>query len=545
MGGLLTDVLAKGYEAGPLKGIISDETALGFSKAGTWLKDTLQNRFEPLYKKMWADGEKDITDAFGSVHPNLHQNLHDVVTAGARPTTPEVAAAARKLGHVQVDPNFTFTGKNLPNEWVRANGSASKKLARQLILGDKDQALTAVVRAANRERGIAHANNVADIASMYFHDEEMGGEKFRKAVRYGAPKSGIPGIGIRETSPYSAPKEFERSIRKGMSYSFLGRIAIPHLGQVMNPVLDVGIKNVSKAIAEIATDRQSAMTFAKQAGVYADELLYETEHMGKPGSLLSKLGSAIDRPGFSFVRRQELLVSAVAGKHAALEAASQGAKGSVKDAEIMLKWLGLDPNSIAQRGWKLTQDEIDKAAYSTARRNMFIKSELTTPSWWHQNHFLRLMFAYKDYIYQQGGLIKDVLMRDKQRGAPALLKSIATLSVAFPVVGELIWSLENVATGHDVGDRRNEEGLEQWLDAAAHVGAAGIFYSMMRSGNRRSLAQWGVGPFFGTITDMVQDGMSGVRTGNYDPLGRDISTKVPVIGPYISDELFPKKGEGR
>jgi hypothetical protein len=90
--------------------------------------------------------------------------------------------------------------------------------------------------------------------------------------------------------------------------------------------------------------------------------------------------------------------------------------------------------------------------------------------------------------------------------------------------------------GHDESDYMSE-----YVDAMSHVAGFGVAYSMVRAAQRHNLGGYMMGPIPSTVMDMTQDALS----GNGRKLARSVGYRVPVVGPYVTNKVLPRRKAGR
>lgn len=414
----------------------------------------------------------------------------------------------------------------------------AKTLVEPKYLGRNKEIITQAVELASKRNKI-HAQNVADIASISLR--ETGTQAWRAKVN--------PALGVKSASPYTSASELERSVKKFTGLTLLGRVAIPHSMQSINTLLNEGVSAWSKAAYDMATDYQGAKKFGTTVGALFGETLQEYHnHITGAPSWISKL---FYMPGFSLVRKAGIIHAAVAGRYAAEDAAEEYFKsgGLKRAAELTLKFHGLDPAQILKQSGKLTQDQIDKAAYNSVNESFPIR-DLKTPWIWAQNPTNRLLFLYKNFQFREGKIIQNAIVRGFRGGPVSFLKTMAILTTAFPIAGEIIGDMSSLATGHGL-DR--DKTIKHWtgnpaadliIDDMAHVAGFGIGYSIARSTGYMQLAQWLLGPVVGMIPEAATDIISAAK-GKPRPLERSLTRRVPVIGSALTNTLLPPEQKGR
>lgn len=484
----------------------------GFSEVLGELSKGLHSSEGELLK---SDGGKLIHDAFKDMFPDLEktaQGIHDTHTNWY------------KTGRITSPPD--------PNKALEM----AKTLVEPRYLGRNKQVLTQGVELAGKRNAI-HAKNVADIASITLR--ETGTQAWRAKVN--------SALDIKSASPYTSSSKLEQDVKKFMGLSMLGRVAIPHSMQSVNTLLNEGFTAYAKAAHDMATDYQGAKKYATTVGALFDETLqeYRSQLTGKP-SWISKM---FYMPGFSAVRKGGIIHAAVAGKYAAMDAAEDYAKTQSRASELALKFHGIEPKDVLRQAGKLTQDQIDKAAYNSVNESFFLR-DMKTPWIWQQNPTNRLIFLYKNFQFREGKMLQNAISRGFKGGPASFAKTIGILGTAFPIAGEIIGDMSSIATGHGL-DR--DKSIKHWtgnpvadriLDDMAHVAGFGIWYSIARSTGYKQLLQWAAGPVAGTADEAVE-GLISAAHGNPKPLARSVLRRVPVIGSALTNALLPPEQKGK
>lgn len=464
-----------------------------------------------------------------------------------------------------LDPVFPLQTGLLPTKerYIKWGDAASKKVAENLYFGPQDSNLAAIVHTIKNQKGRVSASNVADMLDIYLHNTMPGAYRVE---------------GLKHQAAYRPANEAEKIINKLSSYIFTSRIAIPHATQWVNTILNSGVKSSLEGVLELISNKTAAKDFVLQSGALDEELRRELEVGIRGGeSWFKKL---VHQPGFNWIRKQELIFSAVTGKHEALDAAQHLIKNPAsKDAATVLGKLGIDANDVIRSGG-LTPDMERTAAYFAANRDMYFRGSQNVPFKWNGTPMSRMLNMYKPFAFNMTRMIKDTLYKDLERGGVNtknlktivstmtpqatwnITKTLAVLGTLFPAVGELIVLAENQALGRQDQPletdtpfpqdwKNNHELLDQYINAMAHVSAFGIVYSMFRSAKRRMIGNFFLGPVVSSSFDFLGDilkGTIGSPTGPYGetehdfmPAVRDVTRKVPLIGPGLTRRVLPEK----
>lgn len=410
---------------------------------------------------------------------------------------------------------------------------AAKDKVYDLAFGRNKQGMIPLLQAAQSQGGPIHASEVADAMSVYLRDPKP---YWRMAARKA-------GVALEESSPYRVQQPAERLAKRVAAPMFLPRISIPHASQApLNSLLVNGWKDTVKAFGDFVTNPKAAYDLSLQAGAQSQELMHEYLNTVHGRSSFERLLDPL-RKVFSLERKWGIAFSAVSGKWAAIDAASELAatNGQSKRAMLQLKVLGLDPRTILQQGGQLTKSDIEQAAFRSASEIMGLRSPLETPYEWEKNWAMRLSSLYKHYGFRQAKLIKDSLVRAKEaEGWSGVAKVSATLGTAFFAAGETIKAVEDIISGKQPwsdDEKKNNFMGSEYLDGIAHAGGFGIIYSTVRSVKKNYLVSYFAGPVFSSAADIVQDAYN--LRGR--ALARDIGRKFGLPGTAIVNTMLPPK----
>lgn len=442
---------------------------------------------------------------------------------------------------------------------LRTMGRDAFNMNRSIYFGKNDEFIIKAIAAAHKERGLAYSNAMADVMSVYLRDASSYW-RVKKIVMAPGLKLSLADLGIRKTAQYVAPKDFEEGLRNSTSWMFTQLIAFPHLSQIMNPMLREGIGNTAKALSEwtnalVKMGRpDKAFQDVIDSGILFDEFRYQAIADAKsPGaSLATKL---LNHPGFNWVRRQQITIAALAGKHSLLNSVAELKNGiDVQLNESVIRRLGVDLNALKQRGYQVADEDIQRAMHQAGVQNMFVRSELETPWRWDESFPSRLGAQYKQFGFRQSKFLAETF-RDsyKYGGFKGLAKTTAAFAMLFPVAGEFVWQLEDIVKGKGLHNPfENPDGaFGEWAEAMGHAAGWGIFSSMFRTGQRGYIRGSFEGPLLGTLEDFIQAGADIKKgliyeyedepdkaTRKFKAAGRLTVGKVGLPGRIISNTLL-------
>lgn len=415
------------------------------------------------------------------------------------------------------------------------------------VFGPKREALTKVIATSLKQHGPIYAQDVHEIVSTHLEDTS------NKWLRNRLPgmQSNLSKQGIKETA-FKTPTETEVGVKKMMGWMYTPLIAIPHMSQVANIVFENGISATAKGIAELASksSRDQFLVANRKAGTLFDELRMQAIEDAQGGGIARKL---FHYPAFGVVRRAELNLAAVSGKHAALDAVEQLKSGSnVRLAEHQLEKLGIDVNLLKQNNFQLGPEQLQKAMYHASDNAIFQRSGFKTPWLWEQGTAARFVSMYHSFMFRQTAMIKNGL-RDgwKYGGMSEVMKQLGILGTLFPVAGFMVKEIEKISTGQNPTKREQGENLEltknrymdEYIDSLGHAAGLGIYYTLLKAGQYSSTGTIAGGPVFGTIVDGTY-AASSIIHGKWSQAERTVVPKLSYPGRAVHN-LFFKKHKGQ
>lgn len=462
-----------------------------------------------------------------------------VVEATVRPQNGRNA-----VSHVSWPQNRIEAGR-LPvdQRWQQWGTKAADKISQNVFFGAHDQNLQAIVEAVRHSEGSVSANTLVDFLDVFFKEANYGG--WRKTLVQ--TSTGLRSVPFGK-SAYTPTQEAERVLHKITGYLMTSRIALPHSTQLINGVLNEGLRNTLAGVWERVTDWPSVRDFVINSGALEEELDRTARQAisGKP-SLFEKM---FHQPGFHWIRARQVEVMALTGKHEAIEASGRFLSGDTR-AELTLKRLGIGTTELKRTG-VLDDTMKQQAAYNAAKQSIFFRTPLNTPFRRESGPLGRMAFTYSHYHFNMFRIIKNSLKNSYlEQGIPGVLKWTAKIGIMFPIAGELIQVVENGLYRRDLTKQDMQatgvEPVDAYLNATAHASAFGMIYSINRANKQSMITNTVVGPVAGTGINVATDvtkAIIGQETKfgakhDWRPVERDVLRHVPVIGPTLSGTLVP------
>ncbi len=196
----------------------------------------------------------------------------------------------------------------------------------------------------------------------------------------------------------------------------------------------------------------------------------------------------------------------------------------------MLDELLLNADDILRNG--LDDETLIKGAMELSNRTQKRTGVIDMPMF--MSHPMgRILAMFKTFAYGSARL----MVRDFLFALPRNPERLARLLVAFPIVGELVGDVRNLATGNV----RDTEGLSRLAENFAYVGTLGILYDFMRS------VQFGEGSIQAFMTGPVGSDIASIMDGTYQWLaegkGRKLSKQALRMLPPPATLLRGKAGQ--
>lgn len=447
----------------------------------------------------------------------------------------------------------TYLSTGMQPQEAMAKGKDSVKKA---IFGKNNNGLIAVAQGVQKQGGPMAAQHLMDFHNIYFAEDALTAAGNRMtAIKKGVQVGTDPGYkGVKVGGMEAPVKKLNQAVS-------LPLISIPHAAQApLNSLAVFGFRDTMKAMAEFAKDGASAKALAHTSGAMVQETAYGILSAQKGTSPYSLLIDPL-RKVFSMERRAGIAYSAVIGKHSAIEAADTFFKSGGKDnkALIQLKLLGQDPSLVMSQGGKLSQENIETAAFRSASEIMGFRSGLETPMYWESNAAWRLGTTFKQYGFRTMKLHADSLKRAyASEGMVGVAKKAAMYATVFPIAGELIKGAEGIATlqnpWSDEKQKNNFMGNE-YADAIATAMGFNLIYSATRAATYHKLGNFLMGPIFGTASDLMTDVMASDPRKNatweqaaqrktenvVSDLMRHSGLVGRILGPHYRDYLKQKR----
>lgn len=436
-------------------------------------------------------------------------------------------------------PQVRIEAGRLPvsQRWAVWADKTAERISQNVFFGPQDQNLQGITEAIRQKEGTVTANTLADFFDVYFKESNVGA--WRRDT------------GVDFKSAYTPTQEAEKMLHKVTGYMLTSRIALPHSTQLINTILNEGFRNTFAGITERLTSWPAVRDFVVNSGALEEELSRNMRQVveGKQGWF----EKFFHQPGFNWIRARQVEISALAGKHEAIEASQRFLQGDTR-AELTLKRLGIDTQEL-QRTGVLSDTMKQQAAYNSAKQAIFFRTPLNTPFKRETGPLGRLAFTYSHYHFNMFRIIKNSFKNVlAEQGLPGVAKWAAKFGIIFPVAGELVQIVENGLyrrpdiTQSDLGNVTGNQAVDMYLNALAHASAFGMIYSINRANKQQVMTNLITGPIAGVGIEVATDitkAIVGTNTRgggtkhDWRPVERDLLRRVPVVGPSLSGTLIP------
>ena len=391
------------------------------------------------------------------------------------------------------------SSKKLITDYIK---NASNRIAQVANFGLNNEVLN---KFQKDTAGLAYSKEAVDIIKRTFGLE---------------PKSVLEIMNERSASKF---KTFE-------SLTKLGTAAISNATQSVNTATSYGIGPTMRAIFQDFLHRPESANFAEDAGIAVESSLRDmaSEEMGNAKGFLSKLMA----PGFKEVEAFNRRVAANAGKLFAIDEFNKLINNPAdKDALSALEKFGVDARDALQVG-KLSEDDLINAARKAVDTTQFQVTPMDLPpaftSTWG-----RVLTQFKSFGYKQAQFfLQEVLKPALTEGNFAPVTRYLTSAIA---AGEVAADLKFAIRGK----KRATDPMARAWENIQQVGGLGIMSDALNAAAQyQGLPAWIMGPTVGDAVDLTYE-MINAAKGKPVPLLRDLTRKIPVVGPYISTAVFP------
>jgi len=549
-----------------------------------------------IYTKMFADHRAFDDIPAAKALFDIHQKVYEPKVNQYKN---ELLKTLQQGVSAPVHPRFVphITGQLAANDVTRV----ATKTAQEEVFGKNRSAIQAVVRHVADTKGMNRANILSDILNTMYKEEPIKPGSFNEGkssldvdLRRKGGKDDIDNAVHTKLSPYRRVTDAEGVVNKARSL-IAYKAALPHsVTAFLNAATEHGVINAVKSFNDAfgpgAKGKETALFVSNAISEFfetsvREEYAFKQSKISKymPNSAGEFIHRNFFQPGMSYTRKQNLKIGAYSGKRLAEEAAGLLAAGKkIKWATEAFRKMDLDINKIASQGWQLHPEDIQKAYYHGANNLAFLNPKGNTPAFWRQSPYFRAMNSFTGFIANQAAFERRVLREQWQSGdAAGIARNIVIKTLAYPVVGSMIYEAGRLAFGADwddpgkhlrarlentpagvivdklAGKENNAsslEILENTLDMASHIGALGQFAQTMRDTNRSELYRKFIPPEANMALQLGQDAFGkgkAIHTDSAHPhaadaLKRDLlnDTLLPFgVGQILSHMIYPTKKE--
>jgi hypothetical protein len=522
-------------------------------------------------------------------HPYAAQVYHDIRNVYNPKIETETSQIAKKW---QATGQHPITGQPTPLDLGVVHGIA-KKNAYEHTFGPHGVVLQDMLKHVQADSGKNKSDVLADHLNVMFQEAPLkaGPNKGKSAFDIDMARGKEAGYDT-PASPYKTRSPLEGGFGRVRRLLAFKAAPIHAASTGINMVNDAGLFNTYKTLRDIwGPSRQGTISRILASDAISEAYTQPIrEHQAyiaaKQKNLFFKhapggIGEFVHRnmyiPGLNFVRRESLYAGANLGHLMAQEAAARLQAGDKKWALPALKEFDIDPAKLAQQGYQLAPEDIQKAYYHGANNKVFLHPYDDTPTFWRQSPLWRSAKAFTGYITKQSSLERRVVKRQFAQGDYlALGRNIALKSLVVPLVGSSIYEMDRLASGEDWDDpqshllnrydatpmgqmvdpivgRENGASMAKTtmntIDMITRLGTFGNVTGYVRGMNRADLVERFMPPEANMAFQGLQDADKAIHydsahPGAAKPFGRDLlSDLIPYGGNILSHQLLPTKKE--
>ena len=463
-------------------------------------------------------------------------------------------------------------------------GTAKKKAMAE-VFGPNREVIQGVLKHVENTVSKNRADILADHLNVLFQENPIkaGPNKGKSTFDLDMARGGESGFET-PASKYRSPNTIEKAAsvhQRTLAY----KAAIPHLASNLNVLVSDGFSTYARALATTFGPGRKAAEAQILATNAISELVYngyrEKQAFDKglikkvaPGSIGEFIHRNMFIPGMSFVRYNTVLMSAIASKMAADEAAQHLMSGDLKRALPMFNEFKIDPAKIKAQGGQFAPEDIDKIYHHGTDARAFLNQGDKRTILGQQSPMFRIMGAFHKYVSNQSSFFRNVFKRQYQQGDfIGIARNVGLMSMAFPVAGAMIYESERLLSGNDwdnpEGHLENRikstpagyvydklTGQQSTVSAShvahsmienlSHLASFGVATGYIRGASRAKLGEQILGPDASMAIQGLQDTAKAISGDSRHPnaakpLERDILSDIPSygIGSILSHELIP------
>ena len=320
-----------------------------------------------------------------------------------------------------------------------------------------------------------------------------------------------------------------KRLRSFETIAHMGLAQIMNASEPVHTAVFAGFHNFAKGFARAirGTSRMDAREIVARNAAAVGSTIRDL--FGEAGGAGSLTGKFLKITGFSPIEKwNRKLASHVGIQYIESTVAKlQRNPGSVR-LRRMLDEMLINSDDVLRNG--LSEEDLIKGAMELSNRTQKRTGVIDMPMF--MSHPMgRIVAMFKTFAYGSARLMTRDFLMAAGRNPERLLR----LLVAFPIVGEIVGDVRNLATGNI----RDTEGLARLAENYAYVGTMGILYDFMRS------VQFGEGSIQAFMTGPVGSDIAGLMSGTHDWLlegkGRKLGKQALRMLP---PPLTPFRGKG-
>ena len=305
----------------------------------------------------------------------------------------------------------------------------------------------------------------------------------------------------------------------------MGLSQVAQITQRLSSVYRTNLTSALKAQRDVFKNTEQAQDFFIRAGGGLKGVTTQAraELIGARSKTAEKF---LKYTGFTKQDIQSRYVATLSGKYYAEFLVDKlKASPTSKFATRRLEGMGLNPKEIAERGFKLNDDELYKAGQKVEIDTNFRNRVLDLPEFW-TSRWGRVVTQFKSFTYAQTRLLRDHVVKEALQGNVMPLVYLLTVG---QVSGEVINDVRGLITGR----KQPKNILERALNNYAVVGGIGVFETFF------STVKYGDTQFGATATTVKKatGAISQVAQGRLEPGAAFLLGETPVIGQRLKREL--------
>ncbi len=390
---------------------------------------------------------------------------------------------------------------------------ASKRITQAEILGPNNELVKNFQKDLAKTGGLPYTKEAVDLVKR-----ELGNDLQSVAE-------------IMNQRQLAKVRTFESAVK-------LSTAAVSNMFQSVNTATSYGVGPTVRAVVGDLMHRPQSEEFAMNAGIAVESALRDmardtigTEGKGIMGKIIA--------PGFKATEVFNRRVAANAGKFFSIDQFNKLLSDANNvEARKALEKFGVDVDR-ALKTRKLSEADLINSARKAVETSQFTTRVTDLPATWTSS-WGKILTQFKNFSYFQGDFVAKQVIKPALEGNYLPLIRYTTLGT---LLGEIPADIKAKIRGKE---RPQDLWPRVWDNMSNATGGLGIVadeWKAMQAGET-GIRRWLEGPAVGDAISFVSE-LYQAGTGNVKPLAKDVTYKIPLVGPYLRSKFFPDQTKSK